>query len=160
MIAVGEKIPDVPLATVDAEGHTESVRSGELFANGRSVLFGVPAAFSPTCSDSHLPGFVARAGEISDKGVDRIVCVSVNDPFVMGAWAKDQQVHGVTMLADGSALFARAMGTDMDGTDFGLGIRSQRYAAVIEDGTLTWIDVEDAPPDHEKSTAEVVLSKL
>ncbi|MDD7939806.1 peroxiredoxin [Actinomycetospora lutea] len=160
MIAVGEKIPDVPLTTVDAEGNTESVRSGELFATGRTVLFGVPAAFSPTCSDAHLPGFVAKAGEISAKGVDRIVCVSVNDPFVMGAWAKDQAVEGVVMLADGSALFARAMGLDLDGTDFGLGVRSQRYASIIDDGTLTWIDVEAAPPDHEKSTAEVVLTHL
>ncbi|MEJ2861767.1 peroxiredoxin [Actinomycetospora flava] len=160
MIAVGEKIPDVPLTTVDAAGTTESVRSGELFATGRTVLFGVPAAFSPTCSDAHLPGFVAKAGEISGKGVDRIVCTAVNDPFVMGAWAKDQQVHGVVMLADGAALFAKAMGLELDATDFGLGIRSQRYAAVIEDGTLSWIDVEDAPPDHEKTTADVVLSKL
>lgn len=160
MIAVGEKIPDVPLTTVDAAGTTESVRSGELFGTGRTVLFGVPAAFSPTCSDAHLPGFVAKAGEISGKGVDRIVCTSVNDPFVMTAWAKDQAVEGVVMLADGSALFAKAMGVDMDGSDFGLGIRSQRYAAIVDDGTLTWIDVEAAPPDHEKTTAEVVLSKL
>lgn len=89
MISVGDKIPDVPLATVGADG-ANPVRSGELFGTGRTVLFGVPAAFSPTCSDAHLPGFVAKAQEISAKGVDRIVCVSVNDPFVMGAWAKDQ----------------------------------------------------------------------
>jgi peroxiredoxin len=160
MIAVGETIPDVPLTTVDAGGQTQSVRSGELFASGRTVLFGVPAAFSPTCSDAHLPGFVAKAGEISAKGVDRIVCVAVNDPFVMEAWAKDQQVEGVVMLADGAALFTRAMGLDIDATDFGLGVRSNRYAAIIDDGTLTWIDVEAAPPDHEVSTADAVLSRL
>lgn len=160
MISTGEKIPDVPLTTVTAGGDTQPVRSGELFGTGRTVLFGVPAAFSPTCSDAHLPGFVAKAREITDKGVDRIVCVSVNDPFVMTAWAKDQGVEGVIMLADGSALFARAMGLSLDGTDFGLGIRSQRYAAIIDDGVLTWIDVEAAPPDHEVSTAEVVLTHL
>ncbi|MHC1561351.1 redoxin family protein [Actinomycetospora sp. C-140] len=160
MIAVGDKLPDVPLTTVDAGGNTSPVRSGELFGKGRTVLFGVPAAFSPTCSDAHLPGFVAKADEITGKGVDRIVCVSVNDPFVMTAWAKDQQVSGVTMLADGSALFAKAMGLDMDGTDFGLGVRSQRYAAIVDDGTLTWIDVEAAPPDHEVSTADAVLAHL
>jgi glutaredoxin/glutathione-dependent peroxiredoxin len=159
MIAVGDKIPDVALTVVGDDG-AQPVRSGELFGSGRTVLFGVPAAFSPTCSDAHLPGFVAKASEITDKGVDRIVCVSVNDPFVMAAWAKDQQVSGVVMLADGAALFAKAMGLDMDATDFGLGVRSQRYAAIIDEGTLTWIDVEAAPPDHEVSSAEAVLTHL
>jgi glutaredoxin/glutathione-dependent peroxiredoxin len=160
MIAVGDTIPDVPLTTVGADG-AQPVRSGELFGKGRTVLFGVPAAFSPTCSDAHLPGFVAKAEEISAKGVDRIVCVSVNDPFVMGAWAKDQSVgDSVVMLADGAALFAQAMGVSIDASDFGLGIRSSRYAAIIDDGKLTWIDVEAAPPDHEVSTADAVLSHL
>jgi peroxiredoxin len=159
MIAAGEKIPDVPLTTVDAGGATP-VRSGELFAKGRSVLFGVPAAFSPTCSDAHLPGFVAKADEITAKGVDRIVCVSVNDPFVMRAWTEDQGVEGVVMLADGAALFATGMGLTMDASDFGLGIRSQRYAAIIDDGILTWIDVEASAPDHEVSSADAVLTRL
>ena len=159
MIAAGEKIPDVQVTTVDDDG-AHGVSSGELFGTGRTVLFGVPAAFSPTCSDAHLPGFVAKAGEIQGKGVDRIVCVAVNDPFVMGAWAKDQAVEGVVMLADGAALLATAMGLTMDGTDFGLGIRSHRYAAIIDDGTLTWIDVEASPPDHEVSTADAVLAQL
>jgi peroxiredoxin len=159
MIAVGEKIPDVPLTTVGDEG-PQPMRSGELFGTGRTVLFGVPAAFSPTCSDAHLPGFVAKAEEISAKGVDRIVCVAVNDPFVMAAWAKDQGVEGVIMLADGAALFTTAMGLTMDATDFGLGIRSQRYAAIIDDGVLTWIDVEASAPDHEVSSADAVLTRL
>ena len=159
MVAAGEKVPDVPVTVVGADG-PQAARTGELFGTGRTVLFGVPAAFSPTCSDAHLPGFVAKADEITAKGVDRIVCVSVNDPFVMGAWAKDLGVEGVTMVADGAALFATAMGLSFDGSAFGLGVRSNRYASIIDDGVLTWIDVEAAPPDHEVSTAEAVLAKL
>jgi peroxiredoxin len=124
------------------------------------VLFAVPGAFTPTCSDYHLPGFVIRADEIGAKGVDTIACISVNDPFVMGAWARDQKVaDSVVMLADGNGQFTKALGLEMDGSAVGLGVRSQRYAAVIEDGVVTALFVE---PERglTVSSAESVLAAL
>ena len=158
-ISVGEPIPDVKLMTPTAEG-PKPVRSGELLGSGTVVLFAVPGAFTPTCSDHHLPGFVLRADELLAKGVDTVACVSVNDAFVMGAWGEAQGVDGkVTMLADGNGDFARAMGLELDGSGFGLGIRSQRYAAVVRDGVLAELMVEPGP-GLEASSAEKVLEKL
>ena len=158
-ISVGEPIPDVKLMTPTAEG-PKPVRSGEVLGSGTVVLFAVPGAFTPTCSDHHLPGFVLRADELLAKGVDTVACVSVNDAFVMGAWGEAQGVDGkVTMLADGNGDFARAMGLELDGSGFGLGIRSQRYAAVVRDGVLAELMVEPGP-GLEASSAEKVLEKL
>ena len=118
-----------------------------MLGHGKVVLFAVPGAFTPTCSDHHLPGFVMRAEDLKAKGADSIVCLAVNDPFVMGAWGKDQNVgREVVMLADGNGEFTQAMGLTMDGSGFGLGaLRSQRYAAIIDDGVVTWLAVEPGP---------------
>jgi glutaredoxin/glutathione-dependent peroxiredoxin len=141
-IAVGDRIPDIDLWKVTDAGF-EPVKSGAVLGEGKVVLFAVPGAFTPTCSDYHLPGFVLREDEIKAKGVDTIACISVNDPFVMGAWARDQKVGDtVVMLADGNGEFTQAVGLEMDGSGFGLGTRSQRYAAVIEDGVVTALNVE------------------
>jgi peroxiredoxin len=158
-IAVGDRIPDVELWKVTEEGFT-GVRSGTVLGEGKVVLFAVPGAFTPTCSDYHLPGFVIRVDEIKAKGVDTIACISVNDPFVMGAWARDQKVpDAVVMLADGNGEFTRAVGLEMDGSAVGLGARSKRYAAVIEDGIVTGLYVE---PERglTVSSAESILGVL
>lgn len=158
-IAVGEKIPDVELRRMTAEG-PRPVGSLEALGHGKVVLFAVPGAFTPTCSDHHLPGFLVRADELRGRGVDTIACISVNDPFVMGAWARDQQVGDrIVMLADGNGEFAKAMGLELDGTGFGLGLRSQRYAAVLEDGVVRSLFVEPNP-GLEVSSAESVLAAL
>jgi peroxiredoxin len=158
-ISVGDKIPAVKLKTMTADGMAE-VDTGEFFKGKKVVLFAVPGAFTPTCSAKHLPGFVAKAGEIKAKGVDEVACISVNDAFVMNAWGKDQSADGkVTMLADGNGEFAKAVGLEMDGSGFGLGTRSQRYALVADDGVVTALAVEQ-PGAFEVSSAEAVLSAL
>jgi glutaredoxin/glutathione-dependent peroxiredoxin len=158
-IAVGDRIPDVKVFTFGDKG-PESVTSGEVLGHGTVVLFGVPGAFTPTCSDHHLPGFVLRADELRAKGADSIVCVSVNDPFVMEAWAQDQNVgKNVVMLADGNGELTAAMGLMMDGSGFGLGARSQRYATILRDGVVSWLAVEPGP-GLNASSAEEVLAAL
>ena len=158
-IAVGDGVPDVKVFTFGAKG-PEATTSAELLGHGKVVLFGVPGAFTPTCSDHHLPGFVLRADELRAKGVDKVVCVSVNDPFVMGAWGENQHVDGsVVMLADGNGELTRAMGLTMDGSGFGLGERSQRYAAILDDGVVSWLAVEPGP-GLNVSSAEEVLAAL
>lgn len=142
-ISVGDRLPDVELRTMTADGPT-TVKSSEVLGTGKVVLFAVPGAFTPGCSNVHLPGFVAGGAELKAKGVSTIACVSVNDPFVMDAWGK---AHGVgddiLMLADGNGEFASAMGLVMDGSGFGLGSRSKRYAAVLEDGVFTSLEVDE-----------------
>jgi peroxiredoxin len=158
-IAVGERIPDVQLRTMTNEG-PKPVNSTEVLGKGRVVVFAVPGAFTPTCSDHHLPGFVLRADEIRAKGVDTIACLSVNDPFVMDAWGRDQEVGDrVLMLSDGNGEFTRAVGLELDGSGFGLGTRSQRYAAILEDGVVKSIFVEQNP-GLDVSSAESVLNAL
>jgi glutaredoxin/glutathione-dependent peroxiredoxin len=158
-IAVGERIPDVQLKMITENG-TETVSTADVLGKGKVVLFGVPAAFSPTCSDVHLPGFVLHADELFARGVDRIFCVAVNDPFVMAAWARSQRVGDkVTLLADGNGELARAMGLEIDLGRAGLGTRNKRYAAVIEDGIITQLALEEAT-GLEVSSAEAVLSAL
>jgi glutaredoxin/glutathione-dependent peroxiredoxin len=155
-IAVGDKVPDVKVWTFGDKG-PEATTSAEVLGRGKVVLFGVPGAFTPTCSDHHLPGFVLRADELRAKGADRVVCVSVNDPFVMGAWGEDQKVgDSVVMLSDGNGELAEAMGLTMDGSGFGLGSRIQRFAAVIEDGVVTWLAVEPGPGLTVSSVEEVL----
>jgi glutaredoxin/glutathione-dependent peroxiredoxin len=158
-IKVGDRIPDVKLMTMTDDG-PKPVQSGEVLGSGKVVLFAVPGAFTPTCSDYHLPGFVLRADDLKGKGVDTIACLAVNDAFVMGAWGGAQNVDGkVTMLADGNGDFTGAMGLEMDGSGFGLGTRSQRYAAVIEDGVVKELLVEPGP-GLEVSSADAILAKL
>lgn len=158
-IQVGEKIPNVTLMTMKQDGPSP-VSTEDLFKGKKAVLFGVPGAFTPTCSDGHLPGFVERAADLKAKGVDLIACVAVNDVFVMHAWGNARGVGDkVTMLADGNGDLARAMGLDLDGRAFGMGIRSSRYAAVIENGVLKAL-LRDAPPEVQNSSAEAVLKAL
>lgn len=158
MIAVGERIPDVGLWTMTADG-PKAVTSSEALGTGKVVLFGVPGAFTPTCSDHHLPGFVVRAEDLRAKGVDRIACISVNDAFVMGAWAADRGADDIVMLADGNGAFAAATGLELDGSGFGLGKRNQRFAAVLQDGVVQHLAVE-AGPGLDVSSAESILKVL
>ena len=158
-IAVGDQIPEVKLATMTADGPT-TVSSREVLGSGKTVLFAVPGAFTPTCSDYHLPGFVIRAEELASKGVDTIACISVNDAFVMDAWGKSQNVgSSVVLLADGNGEFADAVGLVLDGSGFGMGKRSQRYAMVIEGGVVTHLAVEPGP-GLDVSSADAVLASL
>ena len=158
-IKAGDTLPDVKLKEM-GDGGPKDVSLGELAKGKKLVLFAVPGAFTPTCSMKHLPGFVEKAGDLRGKGVDEIVCVSVNDAFVMGAWGKDQGAPGkVRMLADGNGEFTRAMGLEMDGTGFGMGQRSKRYAMIIEDGKVKELLTEPGP-GLSASSAESVLGKL
>src|SRR5262245_21999739 len=142
-ISVGDKVPDVEVRTM-VDGQPQSVRTGEALGHGKVVLFAVPGAFTPGCSRIHLPGYVQGADDLRAKGVDRIACVAVNDAWVMEAWGQSQGVDdGILMLADGGGDFAKAMGLELDASAFGLGIRSKRYAAVIEDGVVTRLDVDE-----------------
>ena len=160
MVAVGDQIPDIELKTMGSEGSPVSVRTRDVLGKGKVVLFAVPGAFTPGCSRVHLPGFVTQADDLKAKGVDTIACIAVNDAWVMEAWGK---AHGVgdkiVMLADGSGDFARAMDLVMDGTGFGLGLRSQRYAAVIENGVISQLNVE-ATGGISVSSCESVLAGL
>ena len=158
-VSVGDKVPDVGLHVMSPEGAPQPVQSGEVLGTGKAVLFAVPGAFTPGCSKIHLPGYVANADQLKAKGVDTIACIAVNDPWVMDAWAKSQGADDIVMLADGSGEFARAMGLEFDGSGFGLGTRSQRYAAVIEDGTITQLEVEPKS-GVDVSSCESILEKL
>lgn len=157
-IAVGDKIPDVAVMTMTAEG-PKPVQTADVLGSGRVVLFAVPGAFTPTCSNQHLPGFVQKADELAAKGVDTVACIAVNDAFVMDAWSRAQGADRILMLADGNGDFTRAMGLELDVSRIGLGTRSQRYAAVIEDGTLTRLDVEPGA-GLSVSSCDAVLASL
>lgn len=156
-IQPGERIPSVTLHTMGPDG-PEPVSSDEFFADRVVVLFGVPGAFTPTCTNQHLPGFVERAEEIKAKGVDEIACLSVNDVFVQSAWAKTQNVGDkVKMLADGSAQFTNAAGLQLDLSDIGLGLRCQRFLMVVNDGVVKEVKIEEKPPQAEETGAEALL---
>ncbi|HWA92020.1 MAG TPA: peroxiredoxin [Rhizomicrobium sp.] len=158
-IKVGDKIPQATLMQMK-DGGPKPVTTAELFDGKKVVLFALPGAFTPTCSAKHLPGFITQAGAIKAKGIDTIACLSVNDAFVMGAWG-DQQGAGdkVVMLADGNGDFTRALGLEMDGSRFGMGKRSQRYSMVVDNGTVTQLNVEE-PGAFSVSSAEHVLNQL
>ncbi|WP_417617706.1 peroxiredoxin [Oceanisphaera sp.] len=157
MIQQGQPLPSATLGQLTADGMVNH-QTDELFANKKVVLFAVPGAFTPTCSASHLPGFIVLADQIKAKGVDMIACVSVNDAFVMKAWGEAQNASEIMMLADGDASFTKALGLEMDTAAFG-GVRSKRYAMVIENGVVTQLNVE-APKQFEVSSAEAVLASL
>ena len=157
MIKVGDNIPLINITSIFNE-ETSLSTTHELFNNKKTVLFAVPGAFTPTCSQSHLPGYVTHLEAFKEKGVDLVACLSVNDSFVMKAWSQDQHAEGITMIADGSAEFTKALGLDKDTGVFG-GIRSQRYAMVIENNQLTLLNVE-APKAFEVSNAEHLLTLL
>ncbi|MHA0318312.1 redoxin family protein [Sphingomonas melonis] len=157
-ITVGDTIPSATLTKVTSDG-PDQVSSDEFFRGRTVALFAVPGAFTPTCSARHLPGFVEKRDALAAKGVDEIACTSVNDAFVMGAWAKSQEAEGITMLADGNGDFAKAVGLTMDGSKFGMGLRSQRYAMLVEDGVVKQLHVE-APGEFKVSSAEHLLDAL
>ena len=159
MIKMGDTLPDLPVTIATPDGPRE-MSTQDLFAGRKVVLIATPGAFTPTCSARHLPGFVQNIPAFKDKGVDRVVCMAVNDAFVMRAWAKDQNLgDDILMLADGSAHFTRALGLELDLAARGLGIRSQRFALVAEDKVVTHLAVE-APGEFDVSKAERVLSVL
>jgi peroxiredoxin len=158
-IKVGDRIPSVTLSYMSPEG-IKKITTDELFTGKRVVLFAVPGAFTPACSERHLPGFVALSGEIKARGVDNIACVSVNDAYVMGAWSKDRNVDDkVMMLADGSGEFTKAIGQELDLKAKGLGIRSRRYAMIVENGVVKYQALEEGGK-LEISTAENILERL
>lgn len=157
MIQVGDKIPAISVSAV-AGGETSAVSADQLFAGKKVVLFALPGAFTPTCSASHLPGYVVKADEFFDKGVDLIACLSVNDAFVMKAWAEAQNAEKITMVADGGADLTKALGLEMDSGSFG-GTRSRRYAMIIEDSVVTALHLEE-PKTFDVSSAEAMLELL
>ena len=157
-IQVGDRIPPVTLSTMGEE-KPRPITTDEVFAGRKVVLFSVPGAFTPTCSARHLPGFIDLADDFRALGVETIACMAVNDVFVMDAWSKSAGADGILMLADGNAEFANALGLEMDATAFGMGLRSQRFALVAEDGVVTDLFVE-GPGEFRVSSAENVLAKL
>ncbi|MCB1831867.1 MAG: peroxiredoxin [Geminicoccaceae bacterium] len=159
-IEVGQKLPEATFKVLTAEGLADVELKS--IVNGRKVvIFALPGAFTPTCHAKHLPGFLARLDEIKAKGVDEVVCIAVNDPFVLDAWGKSQNVNGrIRILSDGNATFSQAIGLTFDGSMAGLGTRSRRYAMIVEDGTVEFLAVEDAPPMMEVSGADNIMDAL
>ena len=158
-IQVGDTLPSINLTTMTAEG-PKPVSLTEISAGKKMVLFAVPGAFTPTCSAQHLPGFIEKNKDLKEKGIDIVACVSVNDPFVMNAWGEDRNVgEDVLMLSDGNGDFTAAIGLEMDGSGFGFGTRSQRYAMIIADGAVSALNVESGP-GLDVSSAETILGQL
>ena len=157
MIEVGSTLPEVTFGRL-VNGDMTNPSTNDIFAEKRVVVFAVPGAFTPTCSAAHLPGYVALADKIKAKGVDNIICISVNDAFVMNAWGEAQNASEIMMLGDGDASFTKALGLEMDTAGFG-GVRSKRYSMLIDNGIVTELNVEQ-PKQFEVSTAEVMLAAL
>lgn len=157
-IQTGDKIPDVTLKVMGEKGPVD-ITTGEIFNGKKVVMFAVPGAFTPGCSMAHLPGYVVNADKIKEKGVDTIVCMAVNDAFVMDAWGKAQNAEELLMLADGNGELTAAMGLEMDGSGFGLGQRSKRFALIAEDGVVSFLAVEPAG-GIDVSAAEKILEQL
>ncbi len=157
-IKEGDKLPDATMHILK-DGRPTAVTTEELFGGKKVVLFAVPGAYTPTCSQAHLPGYVVNADTIRDKGVDSIVCLSVNDAFVMDSWGKDKNADDILMVGDGNGEFTSKLGLEMDGSGFGLGTRSQRYAMIVDDGVVKKLAVEQ-PGKFEVSSAESILQAL
>ncbi|GGD18198.1 peroxiredoxin [Pyruvatibacter mobilis] len=159
-ISVGDRIPDATLTIMTENGPTP-VTTGDLFKGKKVVMFALPGAFTPTCSNQHLPGFIQHADDIKGKGVDDIICLSVNDAFVMDAWGKQQSAGGkVTMVGDGNGDLTKAMGLDFDGSGFGMGTRSQRYSMLIDDCVVKSLNMESNPGEAKASGAETMMGQL
>ena len=157
-IKEGDKLPEATLYVMEG-GKPTPKTTADLFSGKRVVVFAVPGAYTPTCSQAHLPGFVVNADAIKAKGVDSIICLSVNDAFVMDSWGQDKNAEEIIMAGDGNGEFTAAVGLEMDGSGFGLGTRSQRYAMIVDDGVVTKLAVE-APGQFEVSKAEAILESL
>jgi len=159
-IKVGDKLPEASFTVMGPEG-PKPMTTSEVFGGKKVALFAVPGAYTPTCHKQHMPGFVEKAEELKSKGYETIACTSVNDVFVLTNWAKDSGAAGkITMLADGSADFAKKLGLEIDLTARGMGVRSKRYAMAIDDGVVKILNVEDAPPQHDKSSAATLCSNI
>ena len=159
-IAKGDRLPEATFRVLGPEGIT-TLTTGDIFDGKKVVLFAVPGAFTPTCHLKHIPGFIENADAFKKKGIDSVACVAVNDPFVLGAWADASGGKGkILFLSDGNAEFTKKIGMDFDGSGIGLGTRSKRYAAFIEDGVVRVLNVEDSPSVAEVSTAERLLNAL
>lgn len=158
-IKVGDRLPNATFTVMTAEGPKPKT-TDEIFKGKKVVLFAVPGAFTPTCSNNHLPGFVKNAGAIKAKGIDTIAVTGVNDVFVMNAWKKSANADAIEFLADGSANWAKELGLTADLTERGLGVRSQRYAMVVDDGVVKTLNVEDAPGKADVSGADNLLKSL
>ncbi len=160
VIVVGDRLPDAKFTVMTSGGPAPKTTS-EIFSGKRVVLFAVPGAFTPTCHNNHLPGFLEQADAIKAKGIDEIVCTAVNDVFVLSAWARATGAEGkITFISDGNGDFAKALGLDLDGTPMNLGIRSKRYAMLVEDGVVKALNVEDAPGKAVKSSADALMPSL
>lgn len=158
-IQAGDKMP-AGVFGIMTESGPGAISTDDLFSGKKVVLFSVPGAFTPTCSNNHLPGFIDHADEILAKGVDTIACTAVNDVFVMNAWGKDRGVDDkVVMLADGNGDYVKALGLELDASGFGMGLRGERFAIIVDDGVATHVAVE-APGKFEVSSAEAILDKL
>jgi glutaredoxin/glutathione-dependent peroxiredoxin len=157
-ISVGDKLPKATLVKATENG-PDAVDTEAFFKGRKVAVFAVPGAFTPTCSVKHLPGYIEKGAELKAKGVDEIVCTSVNDPFVLGAWSKSAGAGDITMLADGNGEFAQALGLTMDGSKFGLGTRSQRYSMIVNDGVVEQLNVE-APGEFKVSSAEHLIENM
>lgn len=159
-IKPGDKLPNATFTVMTSDGPKPKT-TAEIFGGKKIALFAVPGAYTPTCHKSHMPGFVSRVDEIKAKGVDAVVCTAVNDVFVLHQWAKDTGADGrITMLADGSAEFAKLLGLEIDLTAHGLGVRSKRYAMLVDDGVVKLVNAEDTPPAHGVSSAETICSLI
>jgi len=157
-IQVGDKVPSTNFKMMTDEG-PKDISSNEVFGGKKVVLFAVPGAFTPGCSKTHLPGFVVKADEIKSKGVDEIVCMAVNDAFVMGAWGQAQNAEELLMLADGNGEFTKSIGLELDASGFGMGSRAQRFGMIVDDGLITHLAIE-APGEIKVSSAEAILEIL
>jgi glutaredoxin/glutathione-dependent peroxiredoxin len=159
-IAIGDRLPEATFRVMEDDG-IKTLSTGEVFGGKKVVLFAVPGAFTPTCHLKHLPGFIESAGDFKQHGVDSVVCIAVNDPFVLAAWAeKSGGEDKVLFLSDGNAEFTKKAGMDFDGSGVGLGTRSKRYAALVEDGVVKALNVEDSPGVAVESTAAKILDRL
>lgn len=157
-IKAGDKIPTCNLKTMGEKGPTD-ISTDDIFAGKKVLMFAVPGAFTPGCSVTHLPGYVVNADNIKAKGIDTIACMSVNDAFVMGAWGQAQNAEELLMVADGNGDFTAALGLELDGRGFGLGTRSQRFAMIVDDGTVTHLNVEPGA-GVDVSSAETMMALL
>ena len=159
-IKIGDRLPDAKFTVMGSEGPAART-TDEVFKGKKVALFAVPGAYTPTCHVNHMPGFVDRVGELKAKGIDTIACTAVNDIFVFDNWAKDTGAAGrIEMLADGSGDFAKAIGLEIDLTGFGLGVRSKRYAMLVDDGVVKALNIDESPPVHDKSSAETLCSMI
>ncbi len=158
-LRTGDSVPSATLTLVGNNGPA-AISTEEFFNNKTVVLFGVPGAFTPTCSEKHLPGYIQRASELQAAGADAIACITVNDPFVVAAWADAQSAEGIAMLADGNADFVTALGMNIDMSEKGFGMRSARFALIAENGVITYLAKESETKDHDVSAASTLLEQL